>query len=78
MDSAGNCIEQCNEGFELIDGECKKSPKKEEKDEKKKITTQSDDVSAIEPVKTDNKMPLVVGGIAVLGLLGTFMMAKKK
>ncbi len=75
MDSAGNCIEQCNEGFELIDGECKKSPKK---DEKKQITTQSDDVSAIEPVKTDNKIPVVVGGIAVLGLLGTLMMYRKK
>ena len=74
MDSTGNCIEQCNEGFELIDGDCKKSPKK---DEKKKITTQSDDVSAIEPVKTDNKIPFVLGGIALLGL-GTLMMARKK
>ena len=70
MDSTGNCVEQCNEGFELIDGECKKSPKKV-------ITTQTDNVSEIEPVTTNNMIPIIVG-LAGLGLLGTLMMTKGK
>ena len=68
MDSTGNCVEQCNEGFELIDGECKKSPKKG-------ITTQTDDVSEIELETTNNMIP-IIGGLAVLGIVGALMMRK--
>lgn len=72
MDSAGNCVEKCNEGFELIDGECKKSPKK---DEKKKITTQTDISTVIEP-ESSNMAP-IIGGIAVLGVLGFYLMQRE-
>jgi hypothetical protein len=71
MNSAGVCEEQCNEGFELIDGECKKIPKVGSDD---KITTQNTVSAKIEP-KSANMAPLV-GGIAILGALGMFLLRK--
>ena len=39
------------------------------------IIPQTDDVTKIEPVKTNNMVP-IIGGLAVLGIVGTLMMKK--
>ena len=72
LNSAGECEEQCNEGFELIDGKCQKSPLD---DKKTIITTQTDISTVIEP-ESSNMTP-IIGGIAVLGVVGYFLMQRK-
>jgi len=73
LNSAGECEELCNEGFELIDGECQKSPDTDDK--KTIITTQTDISTVIEP-ESSNMAP-IIGGIAVLGVVGYYFMQKK-
>lgn len=73
LNSAGECEEQCNEGFELIDGKCQKSP---DPDDKKTIITTQTDISAVIEPESSNMTP-IIGGIAVLGVVGYFLMQRK-
>lgn len=73
LNSAGECEEQCNEGFELVDGECEKTPAPDDK--KTTITTQTAISTEIEP-ESPNMAP-IIGGIAILGVVGYYFMQKE-
>ena len=78
LNSAGECEEQCNEGFELIDGKCQKSPDPadDNADDKKTIITTQTDISTVIEPESSNMTP-IIGGIAVLGVVGYFLMQRK-
>jgi len=73
LNSAGECEEQCREGFELIDGECKKTPALDDK--KTTITTQTAVSTVIEP-ESPNMAP-IIGGLALLGVVGYYFMNRQ-
>ena len=79
----GNCLADCEDGYELVQAsqakpaECVaiESPDDTNTDENAIIIPQTDDVTKIESVKTNNMVP-IIGGLAVLGIVGTLMMKK--
>ena len=83
----GTCGDTCNDGYSLVNGVCEEivevpdEPALEEENGDTTVdttvTTQTTDVTTTTPAAPKSKTGLIIGGVAVVGLLGFMMMRKK-
>ena len=83
----GTCADTCNDGYSLVNGVCEEivevpdEPALEEENGDTTVdttvTTQTTDVTTTTPTAPKSKTGLIIGGVAVVGLLGFMMMRKK-